>query len=226
MNAETLEKLLAARRTRQAVALVTELSTGEQRLVARDLMSDDPLLASLTEAFRFDRSAVVRAEEGEFFVHVQNPALRLVVVGAVHVAQTLVPMAQMLGYQATVIDPRGAFATPERFPGVDLRAEWPDEALSAADLDSRTAVAVLTHDPKIDDPALKAALASEVFYIGALGSGRTHATRLARLEEAGFTGEQTARIRGPIGLDIGARGASEIAVSILAEMTRALRLGA
>ena len=225
MTPETLERLIEARRQRQAVALVTELATGGQRLVARDRMDDDPLVASLTDAFRFDRSGVVKTDAGEVFVHVHNPALRLVITGAVHVAQSLVPMARMLGYDVIVIDPRGAFATAERFPDVDVRAEWPDEVLPALVLDQRTAFVALTHDPKIDDPALQASLRSECFYIGALGSRRTHTSRLERLMAAGFDEAATARIRGPIGLDIGAQGAAEIAVSIVAEMTRALRLG-
>ncbi|MGE0212506.1 MAG: XdhC family protein [Parvibaculaceae bacterium] len=225
MTPGTLEALLETRRRRQAVALVTELATGGQRIVARDRMNDDPLLASLTDAFRFDRSGVVKTEAGEVFVHVHNPALRLVVTGAVHVAQALIPMTRLIGYDVTVIDPRGAFATAERFPEVDVRAEWPDEVLPSLKLDQRTAFVALTHDPKIDDPALQAALRSECFYIGALGSRRTHAGRLERLAAAGFNEEATARIRGPIGIDIGAQGAAEIAVSIVAEMTRTLRLG-
>lgn len=225
MNADTLAALLAARGERRAVALVTDLATGGQRLVDRDQMNDDPLVAALTEGFRFDRSGVVATPEGEFFVHIHNPPLKLVITGAVHVAQALIPMARMLGYEALVIDPRGAFATADRFPGVDIRAEWPDEVLAEVSLDARTAFVALTHDPKIDDPALRAALASDCFYIGALGSKRTHASRLERLAISGDDTAALARIRGPIGLPIGARGAPEIAVSILAEMTRALRLG-
>jgi xanthine dehydrogenase accessory factor len=149
-----------------------------------------------------------------------------VIIGAVHIAQSVIPIAQALGYDVTVIDPRGAFATGARFPGMALHAEWPDEVIPRIGLDPRTAMIALTHDPKIDDPALDAALKSEVFYIGALGSKKTQASRVERLKAAGFTDQQIARIHGPIGLAIGAKGAPEIAVSIMAEVTRALRLGA
>lgn len=225
MKPEILGKLLEARKGRRAVALVTELSGGGQRIVEHDRMDDDPLVGELTTGFRFDRSGIVKAPEGEFFLHIHNPPLRLVITGAVHVAQALIPMARLLGYDVLVIDPRGAFATAERFPGVDIRAEWPDEVLADVPLDSRSAFVALTHDPKIDDPALKAALVSDCFYIGALGSKRTNAQRLERLAQSGIDPQALARIKGPIGLDIGARGAPEIAVSILAEMTRTLRLG-
>lgn len=221
MKRELLEQLLAARRERRAVALVTDLATGAQRLVPRDRMQDDPLAEKLEEAFRFDQSGT---HEGQF-VNIHNPPLRLVIIGAVHIAQSVIPVAQMLGYDITVIDPRGAFATGARFPGVALHAEWPDEVIPQVGLDHRTAMIALTHDPKIDDPALHAALRSDAFYIGALGSKKTQAARAARLSEAGFTDEQIAHIHGPIGLAIGARGAPEIAVSIMAEMTKALRTG-
>ncbi|MFO1120978.1 MAG: XdhC family protein [Hyphomicrobiales bacterium] len=221
MKRDVLLALLEARRNRQSVALVTTLATGEQRLVPRGAAAADPLAAVLDEAFRFDQSGT---HEGQF-VNVHNPPLRLVMIGAVHIAQAVIPMAQQLGYDVTVIDPRGAFATGARFPGVALHADWPDEIIPKIGLDQRTALVALTHDPKIDDPALHAALRSDVFYIGALGSKKTQATRRARLVEAGFTDAQIARIHGPIGLPIGAKGAPEIAVSIVAEMTRSLRLG-
>jgi len=219
---EVLEQLLAARANRQAVALITDLSTGEQRIVTRAAAASDARAAKLDEAFRFDQSG---SHEGSF-INIHNPPLRLVIIGAVHIAQSVIPIAQQLGYDVTVIDPRGAFATGARFPGVALHVEWPDEVIPRIGLDPRTAVIALTHDPKIDDPALQAALTSEVFYIGALGSKKTQASRVERLRAAGFTEAQIARIRGPIGINIGAKGAPEIAVSIMAEMTRALRLGA
>jgi xanthine dehydrogenase accessory factor len=222
MKRETLDALLAARASRRAVALVTDLESGTQRLVARAEAANDPLAEKLDEAFRFDQSG---SHDGQF-INVFNPALRLVIIGAVHIAQSVIPMAQALGYDVTVIDPRGAFATGARFPGIALHAEWPDEVIPAIGLDARTALIALTHDPKIDDPALVAALRSEVFYIGALGSRKTQGSRLARLAAAGFGEAELARIHGPIGLSIGARGAPEIAVSIMAEVTRALRLGA
>jgi xanthine dehydrogenase accessory factor len=204
------------------VALVTDLESGTQRLVSRSEAATDPLAEKLDEAFRFDQSG---SHDGQF-INVFNPALRLVIIGAVHIAQSVIPMAQALGYDVTVIDPRGAFATGARFPGIALHAEWPDEVIPAIGLDARTALIALTHDPKIDDPALAAALRSDVFYVGALGSRKTQGSRLARLGEAGFSEAELARIHGPIGLSIGARGAPEIAVSIMAEITRVLRLGA
>jgi xanthine dehydrogenase accessory factor len=222
LKREILEQLLAARANRQAVALITNLETAEQRIVPRSAAAQDPLAAKLDEAFRFDQSG---SHEGQF-INIHNPPLRLVIIGAVHIAQSVIPIAQQLGYDVTVIDPRGAFATGARFPGIALHAEWPDEIIPKIGLDPRTALMALTHDPKIDDPALNAALKSEVFYIGALGSKKTQASRAQRLKDAGFTEEQLARIHGPIGLSIGAKGAPEIAVSIMGEVTRCLRLGA
>ena len=222
MKRTLLNELLAARENRQAVALITDLASGEQRLVPRVQARNDPLADKLDDAFRFDRSGI---DDGQF-INIHNPPLRLIIIGAVHIAQSVIPIAQSLGYDVTVIDPRGAFATGARFPGIALHAEWPDEILPQIGLDPRTAMIALTHDPKIDDPALHAALKSEVFYIGALGSRKTQASRAQRLKDAGFSAVQLARIHGPIGLDIGAKGAPEIAISIIAEMTRALRLGA
>lgn len=221
MKRETLDQLLAARARRQAVALITDLATGAQRIVPRAGAKDDPLAGKLDEAFRFDQSGT---HDGQF-INIHNPPLRLVIIGAVHIAQAVIPMAQQLGYDITVIDPRGAFATGARFPGIALDAEWPDEVIPRIGLDERTALLALTHDPKIDDPALHAALRSDVFYIGALGSKKTQASRVSRLKEKGFGDAEIARIHGPIGIAIGAKGAPEIAVSIVAEMTRALRLG-
>ena len=222
MKRELLDELLEARANRRAVALITDLASGTQRIVARADAKDDPLAEQLDQAFRFDQSG---AHEGQF-INIHNPPLRLVIIGAVHIAQAVIPMAQQLGYDVMVIDPRGAFATGARFPGIALHAEWPDEVIPQIGLDARTALIALTHDPKIDDPALHAALQSEVFYIGALGSKKTQASRAARLLAAGFSESGIARIHGPIGLSIGAKGAPEIAVSIMAEMTRTLRLGA
>jgi xanthine dehydrogenase accessory factor len=221
LKRELLDQLLAARKNRNAMALITDLRTGAQRLVPRTDSRNDPLADKLDEAFRFDQSGV---HDGQF-VNIHNPPLRLVIIGAVHIAQSVIPIAQQLGYDITVIDPRGAFATGARFPGIILHAEWPDEIIPGIGLDPRTALIALTHDPKIDDPALQAALKSDVFYIGALGSKKTQGARAQRLGDAGFGIEQIARIRGPIGIAIGAKGAPEIAVSIVAEMTRALRLG-
>jgi xanthine dehydrogenase accessory factor len=223
MKQAVLDAVLAARAKRQAIAVVTDLASGDQRIVARRDAAKDAL--NLDETFRFDQSGIHRQGAREFFVHVHNPPLRLVIVGAVHIAQAVIPVARLAGYDVIVIDPRGAFATGARFPDIDLHAEWPDEVIPKIGLDVRTAMIALTHDPKIDDPALTAALKSDVFYIGALGSKKTHASRSARLAAHGFGENELARIHGPIGLAIGAKGAPEIAIAIMAEMTRALRLG-
>ena len=222
MKRETLNLLLSARANRQAVALITNIASGEQRIVTRAAAANDPLAAHLEDAFRFDQSGM---HDGHF-INIHNPPLRLVIIGAVHIAQAVIPMAQQAGYDVIVIDPRGAFATGARFPGIALHVEWPDEIIAQIGLDARTAMIALTHDPKIDDPALNLALHSECFYIGALGSKKTQASRCARLKEMGISDEKITRIYGPVGLAIGAKGAAEIAISIMAEMTRTLRLGA
>ncbi len=222
MERSFVETLVKARDKRQAVAVITDLASGKQEIVTRQYAHEHVLGSQIDEGFRFDKSGVVSTDNGEFFIHIHNPALRLIIIGAVHIAQAVVPMARQLGYDITVIDPRGAFATAERFPEVNVLAEWPDEVLPDMKLDARTAFLALTHDPKVDDPSLVLALKSECFYIGALGSRKNHAGRIERLK---LQGVNPSRICGPIGLDIGARGAPEIAVSIMAEMTRALRLG-
>ena len=219
MKKEVLDALLAAKALRQPVALVTDTKSGAQRIVTRDAVAPD---SELEKAFRFDKSALVEAE----FYAVHNPPLRLVVIGAVLIAQSVIPMARTLGYDVTVIDPRGAFATGARFPEVPLHADWPQDVLPAFGMDARTAFVALTHDPKIDDVALELVLKSNAFYIGALGSRKSHTARLERLTAKGFDETTLARIAGPIGLSIGAVGAPEIAISILAQMTKALRLGA
>jgi xanthine dehydrogenase accessory factor len=216
-----LSQLAAARRERRAVAVVTNLATGMQRVVSRSDASGD---AVLEKGFRFDKSGVEQTADGEVFVSIQNPPLRLVIIGAVLIAQSIIPMAQACGYDVTVIDPRGAFATGARFPNVTLLVDWPDDVLPRIGLDARTAFVALTHDPKIDDPALELALRSDVFYIGALGSKKTQGSRIGRLKALGFTEAESARIHGPIGLSIGAVGGAEIAISVMAQMTQALRL--
>lgn len=226
MKAELLHHVLASRAERRAIAVVTDLENGAQRLINRKDADSDVLAPVLDKAFRFDKSGVEKTDGGELFITIHNPPLRLIIIGAVHIAQGVIPMAQAAGYDVTVVDPRGAFATGQRFPGVALHDEWPDEILPKLGLDARTAMLALTHDPKIDDPALDLALRSHVFYIGALGSKKTQASRVERLMGRGFNAEQISRIHGPIGLAIGAVGAVEIAVSIMAEMTRVLRLGA
>jgi len=206
-----LTELVDHRATRRAVAYEVNLTSGARQL----------LVGGYPERLRADRSGLEPG--GEIFVAVHNPPLRLIIVGAVHIAQALAPMAQIAGYDPVIVDPRAAFATADRFPDLALRDDWPDAAVADLGLDARTALVLLTHDPKLDDPALMAALGSECFYIGALGSIRTHAKRVARMRGAGFDTAAIDRIHGPVGLDIGAAGPAEIAVSVLAEMTAVLR---
>jgi xanthine dehydrogenase accessory factor len=225
VKAEILEQLLAARAAGRQAALVTDLDSGRQSLVIGDSGGDDLAPAereTVRAAIAQDASGIL--EGTRLFVHVFNPPERLIVVGAVHISQVLAPMAALAGYHVTVIDPRRAFATDARFPDVAMIADWPDEAMERLKPDARTAIVTLTHDPKIDDPALAAALASPAFYIGALGSTRTHAKRRERLQARGFAETDLARIHGPIGLAIGARTPAEIAISIMAELT-AMRRG-
>lgn len=228
MRLALLERLLAVTRDRGTAALATDLATGAQRLVTSDgddgeLQLGTSDLAQLHRAFDEGQSGTINTEFGPVFVEVWSPKLRLIVVGAVHTAQALVPMAQLAGYEVIVIDPRTAFCTPVRFPDTALSHAWPDAEVPARKPDRRTAVVTLTHDAKIDDPALEAALRSDAFYIGALGSRRTHAKRAERLAAAGFDAAAIARVRGPVGLAIGAFTPGEIALSIMAEITAVLR---
>ena len=225
MKLATLKALNAARGARRAAALVTDLRSGAQRLVFRDEAADDALAAPLEEAFARDRSGMLDVDGGRFFGNVFNPPPRLAVVGAVHIATFLARLADPLGFDVVVIDPRRAFVEPERLPGARLLRQWPDEALNSLEPDRRTAIVTLSHDPKIDDPALALAVASPAFYIGALGSRRTHARRVERLREAGVDETALARIRGPVGLDIGAGTPQEIALAIMAELVAARRGG-
>lgn len=211
---DILDALVAARAARTQTAYVVDTENWTRRL------DHDG------HAVRFARDRTGMEEDGKTFVAIHNPPLRLAIVGAVHIAQALVPMAKLAGYDSVIIDPRGAFGSEARFPGERILNDWPDEALAEVGVDARTALVLLTHDPKLDDPALHIGLNSGAFYIGALGSKRTHAKRVARLEEAGFSTEQIARIKGPVGLDIGAASPPEIAVSILAQMVATLRQGA
>lgn len=228
MRQATLERLLAERDAGKPVALATALDDGREHLLAAGVVDESvpaPLREAAAEALRYDRAVTREIDGRRWLVNPYNPPLRLFVVGAVHIAQSLAPMAAATGMAVTVIDPRRAFATDERFPGVTLDSEWPDDALAKQPPDSRTAVITLTHDPKLDDPALAAALQSEAFYIGALGSRRTHAKRLERLREQGFSDDELARIHGPVGYPIGAAAPAEIAVSILAQLIGVLRQG-
>lgn len=223
MDLALLEALNGERAARRAAVLVTEMDGGGQRLVRADEVAGDRLARPLAEALRSGRSRLVEVEGRRVFLTVQMPAPRLVITGAVHISQSLAPMAAAIGLDVVIVDPRTAFATPERFPGIDLRAQWPEEALPGIGLDAFTAVAALTHDPKIDDPALSAALVAGCFYVGALGSRKTHGARLERLAARGMSREALATLRAPIGLDIGAVSPAEIAVSILAEIVATLR---
>ncbi len=213
LSKDVLADLVAARAARKAVAYVAHAETGGGALTQE----------GFEDRFRMDRSGV---EEDGRFVAIHNPPLRLVVVGAVHIAQALVPMARIAGFDPIIVDPRAAFGSEERFPGETILDDWPDEAMKKIALDARTALVLLTHDPKLDDPALHIGLKSEAFYIGALGSTRTHAKRVERLADGGFSDDEIARIHGPIGLNIGAASPAEIGVSILSEMVSVLRAGA
>ena len=228
MKAQILDRLIAARSSKQPAVLFTDLKDGRQSLVADgapegDLPLDDGLQAIGQEVLTRDKGRVVEDADREIFVQPFNPPLRLILVGAVHISQALAPMAILTGYDVTVVDPRRAFATDDRFPGIAVNQEWPDDALTALAPDTRTAVVTLTHDPKLDDPALDVALNSPAFYISALGSTRTHAARLERLADLGHTSAQLARIHGPAGLALGASSPAEIAVSVMAQMTSVLR---
>ncbi|MEJ6478788.1 MAG: XdhC family protein [Octadecabacter sp.] len=211
IDPDLLAQLVALRAARRAVAYVADLNGPTRRI---DTTGHD-------DRFRADRSGL--QEDGHTFVAIHNAPLRMVIVGAVHIAQALVGMAQTCGYDVTVVDPRPAFASIARFPNVTILDDWPDEALNAVGLDARTAVVTLTHDAKLDDPAIIAALRSDVFYLGALGSTRTHAKRVARLEQLGLTADQIARIHAPVGLDIGSRSPAEIALCVMAQVTQTLR---
>ena len=228
MKPQTLERLIAARASKQQAVLFTDLEDGRQTLVASgaldgELSLNDGLQAVGQEVLARDKGRVVEDAGREIFVQPFNPPLRLILIGAVHISQALAPMASLTGYDVTVVDPRRAFATDDRFPGIAVNRDWPDDAVTELAPDTRTAVVTLTHDPKLDDPALDVALNSPAFYVSALGSKRTHAARLERLAELGHSSAQLARIHGPAGLALGASSPAEIAVSVMAQMTSVLR---
>ena len=226
MKQNTLSELNAERAARRAVVVVTDVTSGDQRLIKAADTTDDPLHSELDKHLRMGKSGMSEIDGKQLFLNVYAPTARLVIIGAVHISQALAPLAQSLDYDVYVVDPRTAFASPERFPDVPLFADWPDVALPPLKIDHYTAFVALTHDPKIDDPALLHAMARDCFYIGALGSRKTHGKRLDRLKALGATESQLARIHAPIGLNIGAVSPSEIAVSIMAEITGRLRLPA
>jgi len=230
MKGRFLDSVIAAGRDKRSMVLATDIKSGAQLLLdgertEGDLALDEAALGAVRAALRADRNRLIETAGGRVFIEVFSPPRRCFVIGAVHIAQPLVRMLALADYQAVVVDPRESFATESRFPGLELSTEWPDEALERLHPDHRSAVVTLTHDPKLDDPALAVALRSQCFYIGALGSKRTHAARCGRLKEMGFTDFDLARIHGPIGLAIGAVSPAEIAVSILAQMTQVLRRG-
>ena len=231
MTTETIAALQQARTKRTAVTLATRLSDAAETLIYLDkadgaMAGDAALVSAARRAMAIGRSETIDFGDHKIFLNVYVPPPRLIIVGAVHIAQTLAPMATMLDFDVTVVDPRGAWATSARFPGVKVIQDWADEAFQAMGLDVSTAVVTLTHDPKLDDPALESALKSDAFYIGALGSRKTHAKRKERLAEVGITDEMFARVHGPVGLNIGAKSPAEIAVSILGQIVevRARRL--
>jgi len=226
LKLDILRTLNAERDARRAVVVVTHVDTGEQRVVKASEIARDPLHEVIEKRLRMAKSGMEETPQGRVFLTVHVPSARLVITGAVHISQALAPMAALVGYDVTIVDPRTAFASQERFPDVKVIAEWPDAALPPLNIDHYTAFVALTHDPKIDDPALLHALQRDCFYIGALGSKKTHARRVERLKQSGIPDAAIARIHAPIGLAIGAVSPAEIAVSILAEITQSLRVKA
>jgi xanthine dehydrogenase accessory factor len=226
LKQNTLAELNSERAARRAAVVITDVSNGDQRLVKAAEITADPLHAELDKHLRMGKSGMIEMDGKKLFLNVYAPTARLVIIGAVHISQALAPLAQSLGYDVFVVDPRTAFASPERFPDIPLFADWPDLALPPLNVDRYTAFVAITHDPKIDDPALMHALSRDCFYIGALGSRKSHAKRLDRLKALGVSEDALARIHAPIGLAIGAVSPSEIAVSIMAEITAVLRLPA
>lgn len=223
MKLELLHELNAERAARRAVVVVSDVDSGAQRLVKAADVASDPLRAQIEKRLRMGKSGMEETPQGRVFLTVHVPSPQLVITGAVHISQTLAPIGKLLGYDVTIVDPRTAFASAARFPDVRVVAEWPDDALPPLNVDRYTAFVALTHDPKIDDPALLHALSRDCFYIGTLGSRKTHARRVERLKKAGLSDADIARIHAPIGLPIGAVSPAEIAVAIMAEITQALR---
>jgi xanthine dehydrogenase accessory factor len=226
MKLDILRTLNTERAARRAAVVVTDVTSGEQRLVKATDVARDPLKDLLEKHIRSGKSGMEETPQGKVFLTVHVPPPQLVITGAVHISQALAPIGKLLGYDVTIVDPRTAFASIERFPDVKVIAEWPDVALPPLGIDRYTAFVALTHDPKIDDPALTHALARECFYIGALGSRKTHARRIERLKAQGITDAALARIHAPIGLDIAAVSPPEIAVAIMGQITARLRQSA
>ncbi|PLK71309.1 XdhC/CoxF family protein [Rhizobium sp. TH135] len=223
MDVWTLTALNTAKRDRRGAVLVSDLAAGTSRLITEDQVPTGDLGQEIEVRLLSGKSGMVEIDGRSLFLNVHLPPPKIVVIGAVHISQALAPMAALAGFAVTIIDPRTAFATPERFAGIDLHADWPDDVFASMPLDRYSAMVAVTHDPKIDDPGLIAALNAGCFYVGALGSRKTHAKRIERLSAAGLNGEAIAGIRAPIGLDIGAATPAEIAVAILAEIIQSLR---
>jgi len=224
VKATTLGAVLGDIERKRPVVLATNLDSGDQKLLRRGDGDTEPERANVERALRVDVCFTTDPDSGpQIFYQPFNPPLRMIVVGAVHIAQPLSVIATLAGYEVTIVDPRESFAAAQRFPGVNLNLDWPDAALESLGLDQRCAVVTLTHDPKLDDPALQVALRSDAFFIGCLGSKKTHASRLGRLTKAGFTEADLERVHGPVGLPIGSRSPAEIAVSVLAQVTQKLR---
>lgn len=226
MKTDLLDQLLADRAAKRQVVLATNLATGAGQLLYPDegQGGDAELLKAARRVMLADKSGIVETgDRRKIFLHVYNPPLRMLIVGAVHIAQPLSQMALLAGYDVAIVDPRREFASADRFPGITLIDAWPDDGVATFAPDRRTAIVTLTHDPKLDDPALVKVLRSDAFYIGCLGSNRTHGKRLERLAAEGFGEADVARIHGPVGLDIGAKSPAEIAVSIMGQITEALR---
>ena len=224
MRLDVLSALNAERAARRAAVVVTDVASGAQRLVKAAEIDGDPLKDKIQQHLRSGKSGMAETAQGRVFLTVHVPSPKLVITGAVHISQALAPIGRLLGYDVTIVDPRTAFASIERFPDVNVIAEWPDQALPPLGVDHYTAFVALTHDPKIDDPALTYALSRDCFYIGALGSKKTHARRVERLKQQGVSEADIARIHAPIGLKIGAESPMEIAVAIMGEITERLRL--
>ena len=228
MRNQILKRLNQAQENNESIVLITSLENGDQKIFKED---KPDFAAALTEeesefalkALRTDRCQLLDNDNGKVFFQPQNPALRVIIIGAVHIAQALAPLLKQCAYQVIIVDPRQTFATDSRFPGIEVSNDWPDKALDKLRPDWRTAIVTLTHDTKLDDPALEMALHSNAFYIGSLGSKKTHNARLERLKSKGFSQEQCDRIHAPVGLDIGAQSPAEIAISIMAEITQTLR---
>ena len=222
MKTDTLDQILTAKNAKEPIIRLVDLESGLEELISREAVEHHSLSEDLKNALRHDKSTVIQQNDKRLFLQVFNTPLRLIIIGGAHISQPLAQMALQTGFDVTILDPREPFATQARFPGMSISHAWPDSGMKALQPDARTAVVALTHDPKLDDPGLIEALRSSAFYVGALGSSRTHAKRLERLADAGMS-EQSGRIHGPVGLDIGAQSPAEIAVSILAEIVHELR---